>query len=555
MDYNPPSKRTTKLRSPAILTNMQQRTYRPESTPRDSVAQEGKISSIRVAQNHVPFNSRSSTNENQGLEVSSPMAYFVKLEDSDSKKAHSTRLGERLVQQSANAGHQHQYPERETGVFDESIIHHMSDEGSFLDSEIQPKADKFEVNFHQEAAHRAPALSRSSSNVSKSFIDRETSKMLMDMNTGRLVPIITEKVGEESNEQANTCKFTSHMALDVQNYQIPYLKLLDSLHETSKLNPVNHSPFQVHPNHQSYHLHQKVSNPLNATLLSTKQHQSHQPYYQQIPKDPSIDNHQVSHKITLGPDPVPIRRKPSNFDMMSQSDLNSVHSNQGFARDDDYQHMKGHETTNERELRNFVKYQNLSDHNIDSSSKQQSRPDVSVPLYRSVKSVEKLSHTHEMFMSQLPRLDPIQTERSQRFQTRTFRSNSNESSEEKIKPKNRKIHLSTKADSRSDPNTSILENAEEATTLELFVRVVAGYGQNISNSFRRLLLNLGSKVDRQREAEQRRKKAFSESILDRSSNKVLLDAEAEISSIDKQNMVQVMIILALVLLVILLLRK
>lgn len=220
------------------------------------------------------------------------------------------------------------------------------------------------------------------------------------------------------------------------------------------------------------------------------------------------------------------------------------------------------ESSNQRELYNFAKYQQSSD--MKNKNLQLSLNDeLPVPAYRSEYSAEVLLQKHEDFVVKKVKIDHYQPERSDRIALKRVPDNFLDDSEmDTLRPRAKAV-LDKKAqkpkshrshNASMEMNKSILENAEEASTFELFTRVMTAYGHNITYTFRRLLLKLGANIDKQREAEIRRRIAATDNILNKSSAR-MPDIEAEVASYDSQNIVQVMIMVSLIVLILLLLFK
>ena len=191
---------------------------------------------------------------------------------------------------------------------------------------------------------------------------------------------------------------------------------------------------------------------------------------------------------------------------------------------------------------------------------------IQAPSYRNKQAAERLAASHYAFMEKKEPLDEIQTERSQRISKDQLKKDHYSSLRDEddffsdqptyrtkeIAPKKEKAKKSNISSFMEQP--SILENAEEVGNFELFGRIVSAYYDNLSFSLRRILLRLGSNIDKQRDAEIRRQKAMTDNVLARQ-NPELDQIEAEISKIDKQNLLNVMIVAALVAFVLVLLFR
>lgn len=181
------------------------------------------------------------------------------------------------------------------------------------------------------------------------------------------------------------------------------------------------------------------------------------------------------------------------------------------------------------------------------------RSQFNAPSYRNKSNAEKLLASHLASLEK-ESLDGIQTERSQRIVKESIKTEretllADDSFEDQPTKRERKTKVkqekkkSTAASLLEQP--SILENVEEVGNFELFGRILSGYYENMSLSFRRILLNLGSKIDKQRDAEIRRVRALTQNVLS-TDNPELKEIDAEISKIDKQNFLNMMVVLAIV---------
>lgn len=189
-----------------------------------------------------------------------------------------------------------------------------------------------------------------------------------------------------------------------------------------------------------------------------------------------------------------------------------------------------------------------------------------VPAYRSKQATEKFLASQLASMEFKDSLDGIQGERSQRILKGTSRKerhsllkdddDSFEDQPTKRESKLKKDEAPSKKLNSSSylEQPSIMENVEEVGNFELMTRICKAYYENISFSFRRILLKLGTKVDKQRDAEIRRQKAMTNNILSKSSQEID-SLEEEISKIDRQNFLNVVIMAFIVIFILTLLFR
>lgn len=178
------------------------------------------------------------------------------------------------------------------------------------------------------------------------------------------------------------------------------------------------------------------------------------------------------------------------------------------------------------------------------------------PSYRNRQTAEKLLASHLASLENKQSLDMVQTERSNRLTKQALRKErisllgDDSSFEDQPTVKERESKPFTARSKRQNVSSyleqpSILDNADEAGNIELLGRILRGYYENVSYSMRRILLSLGAKIDKQREAEIRRQKALTNNVL-ASDDAELKAIESEISRIDRQNLLNVVLIVAVV---------
>lgn len=196
--------KSKKLRSPYVLGNLQQDHQAP--VPRLSVGEEARASPIRVfekKEHHQSQSSRSiSIDRFQPSVNQEPIAFMRKMAPPPAPnplrqvyyEGRSTGSRDNIVP-IANYNHQCQHPQQENAnLLNESLIHPVSDDSSVLDdSRINFNVPRLNTEQYQFTNHQNPvqypqAVSTMSSRSSRRFIDRETSKMIMDMSQGKLIP-------------------------------------------------------------------------------------------------------------------------------------------------------------------------------------------------------------------------------------------------------------------------------------------------------------------------------------------------------------------------------
>lgn len=168
------------------------------------------------------------------------------------------------------------------------------------------------------------------------------------------------------------------------------------------------------------------------------------------------------------------------------------------------------------------------------------------PVYRS-------RHTIQKRLGRNKSKDLLHEQKSQgRWDDKTVTSKSRyqdftvESMTEQESPKTRprdeprRNQITRKASRPDFSNRSVVEGADEASNIVLLFRVIGGYYQNLSMTVRRVLLSMGSKVDRQRDLQLRRQLAGLENVLAQNPNTEQLDSQIRL--MDVFNLVQVVVI-------------
>lgn len=218
-DYNPQTRKTSKLRSPGLLHSFQQSKDNGRK-PRSSIGQEGSAHKVRAFQKkeHQMSSRDVSLERDQFDGPKSPMAFVFKKEQPIQTNLYHNRYAppSRTINSSTPGQNTVYNTEKDNTIFNESIIQHLSDEGSVVGSEVQERHEIVRPNPLQSTMY-GPSSDTQSVGSRKSFVDRTTTKMIMDMNTGRLVPeasvqsqsqVLPPPMDSPANQRANL--FSAH---------------------------------------------------------------------------------------------------------------------------------------------------------------------------------------------------------------------------------------------------------------------------------------------------------------------------------------------------------
>lgn len=202
MDVPSSQMRSKKLRSPFLLNNLQKSHQAPE--PRHSVGQEGSVGLIRKFERSPhqlsEHGSRASSQESIDQSMTQqPIAFMRKIETPPTHNPllqgyvqQSTSTSNQLFDPNAQHHDHRRQPHDSNNALNESLIHAVSEDSSLVveDSRVESRA----LQYRQECRPVPSLLSNNyqpsnrSSTRSRGFVDRETSRMIMDMSQGKLIP-------------------------------------------------------------------------------------------------------------------------------------------------------------------------------------------------------------------------------------------------------------------------------------------------------------------------------------------------------------------------------
>lgn len=206
IDREPRQTRSKKFRSIIALGNVQQ--SGGVGIPRLSIAQEGRPSPIKrmdTRESLISHSSRSASRERfEDSNIQAPMAFMRKIDAPLVNNPLFSTYNERrsLISQTSQENfeppnYQRQEkrmpapPIESNHILNESLIPPVSEDSSFMidDSRSEKPAINLGIFSSKKTILSNNQPSIQSDNRSRGFLDRETSRMIMDMSQGQLVPI------------------------------------------------------------------------------------------------------------------------------------------------------------------------------------------------------------------------------------------------------------------------------------------------------------------------------------------------------------------------------